>query len=202
MDWKSAATSATLPGRAERPPKKAGGLLRALSMNRRTTNYRLCCCYFLTTPGLACASPPEVEGDNPLLFRVQFYLGLREKYQNSDCTPITTRQLESLIRLSQARAKLGLRSTVTQQDAEDVIGLMKESLYEVLQDETGIVDFTRMSGPQPVLGPTRRWRCVSLWQRGLWRPWEEVLCGHCGWRGAHSAPSQGMRGTRGSAMIS
>ena len=34
-----------------------------------------------------------------------FYLELREKLQNSDSTPITTRQLESIIRLSEVSYK-------------------------------------------------------------------------------------------------
>lgn len=52
-----------------------------------------------------------------------FYLSCR---QNSpvDALPITTRQLESAIRLSEARAKAELRLTVTKEDAEDVVAIM------------------------------------------------------------------------------
>nr|CAD7462132.1 unnamed protein product [Timema tahoe] len=39
----------------------------------------------------------------------QFYLDLRRQHQSLDSTPITTRQLESLVRLVEARAKLELR---------------------------------------------------------------------------------------------
>ena len=38
-------------------------------------------------------------------------------FQNSDATPITTRQLESMIRLTEARAKLQLREVATRQAA-------------------------------------------------------------------------------------
>eukprot|EP00669_Euglena_mutabilis_P014762 TRINITY_DN9962_c0_g1_i1.p1 TRINITY_DN9962_c0_g1~~TRINITY_DN9962_c0_g1_i1.p1 ORF type:complete len:438 (-),score=84.93 TRINITY_DN9962_c0_g1_i1:143-1348(-) len=76
----------------------------------------------------------------------EFYLELRKRYHTQDCTPITTRQLESLIRLSQARAKLGLRSLVTRMDAQDVVELMKESLFDVFRDETGGLDIARSSG--------------------------------------------------------
>jgi DNA helicase MCM8 len=46
-----------------------------------------------------------------------FYLKLRSEHNSDDGTPITSRQLESLIRLSEARAKLELREIVTGQDA-------------------------------------------------------------------------------------
>lgn len=39
---------------------------------------------------------------------------------------ITARQLESLVRLSEARARLELRDTVTQQDALDAVEVMKQ----------------------------------------------------------------------------
>ena len=47
----------------------------------------------------------------------EFYLELRRKHSCADATPITTRQLEALIRLAQARAKLELRNLVTERDA-------------------------------------------------------------------------------------
>ncbi len=60
-----------------------------------------------------------------------------------DNVPITTRQLEALIRLSQARAKACLRSHVIREDAEDVIELMIESVRQVHTDEGGIIDKSR-----------------------------------------------------------
>jgi DNA replicative helicase MCM subunit Mcm2 (Cdc46/Mcm family) len=54
-----------------------------------------------------------------------FYITLRKQHQGLDSTPITTRQLESLIRLTEARARLELRETATKEDAEDVIEIMK-----------------------------------------------------------------------------
>lgn len=46
-----------------------------------------------------------------------FYLRLRENNDSASSIAITTRQLESLIRLSQARAKLEMRTEVTKEDA-------------------------------------------------------------------------------------
>lgn len=54
-----------------------------------------------------------------------YYLSLRRSC--SDTTPITTRQLEALIRLSEARAKAELQEVVTAQHATDVIDMMRES---------------------------------------------------------------------------
>ncbi|KAJ1970323.1 DNA replication licensing factor mcm8, partial [Dimargaris verticillata] len=73
----------------------------------------------------------------------QFYLKLRTQRKSVDSTPITTRQLESLIRLAEARARIELREQVTKQDAQDVIDLMHYSLFEAFEDDVGDVDFSR-----------------------------------------------------------
>lgn len=68
-----------------------------------------------------------------------FYIALRENACNSSNTlPITSRSLDSLIRLSQARAKLELRSIVTRDDAIDVVKLIQESIFEACYTEMGI----------------------------------------------------------------
>ena len=61
---------------------------------------------------------------------MDYYLELRKNNHNIDSTPITTRKLESLIRLTQARAKCELRTEATVQDAEDVIEIMKFSMFD------------------------------------------------------------------------
>ena len=77
---------------------------------------------------------------------LNFYLKLRKEHQQIDSTPITTRQLESLIRLSEARAKIELRCVITEDDASDVVEIMRASLYDVNVDEVGKVDFRRAKG--------------------------------------------------------
>jgi DNA helicase MCM8 len=85
----------------------------------------------------------------------QFYLELREKHRSADATPITTRQLESLIRLSEARARLELREEVTREDAEQVVEIMRESLFQRMEDELGNIDFRRGTGSSKAKQMTR-----------------------------------------------
>lgn len=76
----------------------------------------------------------------------KFYLKLRDHNTSADSTPITARQLESLVRLAEARARVDLREEITAQDALDVVEIMKESLYDKYVDEHGFVDFGRSGG--------------------------------------------------------
>ncbi|KAF9951921.1 DNA replication licensing factor mcm8 [Mortierella alpina] len=61
-----------------------------------------------------------------------FYLLLRARHRSPDGTPVTTRQLESLIRMSEAKARMELREVVTRRDAMDVIEIMSFSLQETM----------------------------------------------------------------------
>ncbi|KAJ7321481.1 DNA replication licensing factor mcm8 [Desmophyllum pertusum] len=72
-----------------------------------------------------------------------FYLDLRRQHHSADSIPITTRQLESLIRLTQARARLEMREKASQQDAQDVVEIMKYSLLDTFSDDFGNLDFQR-----------------------------------------------------------
>ncbi len=70
-----------------------------------------------------------------------FYLKMRSMYQQTSTVTITARQLESLVRLAEARARAALRDYVTEEDVMDVIELVKKSLSEVGIDvETGKPD--------------------------------------------------------------
>ncbi len=75
-----------------------------------------------------------------------FYVDLRKSAQGGDApVPITARQLESLVRLAEARAKMGLRSKVTKEDAQAAVRLMEESLRMVALDSiTGKIDIDRL----------------------------------------------------------
>jgi DNA helicase MCM8 len=73
----------------------------------------------------------------------KFYKELRRSRHCVDSSPVTTRQLESLIRLTEARARLELREEATEQDARNVVEIMKFSMYDTFTDEFGMVDFKR-----------------------------------------------------------
>jgi replicative DNA helicase Mcm len=62
----------------------------------------------------------------------EFYLTMREASE-SEGTPIaiTARQLESLVRIGEARARAALRTEILAEDAEATIAIMRRSLEEV-----------------------------------------------------------------------
>jgi DNA replicative helicase MCM subunit Mcm2 (Cdc46/Mcm family) len=76
----------------------------------------------------------------------EFYKELRLKHGSDEGMPITTRQLESLLRLSEARAKIELAEFVTRDHALDVVELMRDSLFDAAMDEVGNFNFGRFSG--------------------------------------------------------
>jgi replicative DNA helicase Mcm len=68
-----------------------------------------------------------------------FYVNLRNRSVNSDSDikpiPITARQLEGIVRLSESSAKLRLSEKVERKDAKKAITLLKKSLTQVGYDE-------------------------------------------------------------------
>ncbi len=61
--------------------------------------------------------------------------------------PITARQLEALIRLSEATAKVRLAKSVTKKDAQKAIELVDHCLNQIAKDtETGKIDIDRLAG--------------------------------------------------------
>ena len=83
-----------------------------------------------------------------------FYLRMRKAGEAANSpVPITARQLEALVRLSEARAKMALREEVSIEDAEAAIRLMKYSLQQVGVDESGRYDIDSI-----MLGQTKSMR--------------------------------------------
>jgi replicative DNA helicase Mcm len=70
-----------------------------------------------------------------------FYVSLRARAKENSPVPITARQLESLVRLAEASARLRLSDRVEVEDVERVIKLMNSSLGQIATDpETGEID--------------------------------------------------------------
>ncbi|RUS75437.1 hypothetical protein EGW08_016816, partial [Elysia chlorotica] len=95
----------------------------------------------------------------------EFYLKLRRSHQSRDSTPITTRQLESLMRLTEARARLELREVATRSDAEDVVEIMKYSMQDVYSDQYGWLDFQRSQHGSGMSGRSQPKKFVSALQK-------------------------------------
>jgi len=80
--------------------------------------------------------------DEALTVLKEFYLQMRKAGEQENApVPITARQLESLIRLAEAHAKMALRDKVLAEDARAAIRIVKVSLQQVgLDRETGQYD--------------------------------------------------------------
>ncbi|HNV01248.1 MAG TPA: minichromosome maintenance protein MCM, partial [archaeon] len=71
----------------------------------------------------------------------EFYVGLRDQGRGKGTYAATARQLEGLVRLSEASARVRLSNIVEIEDAERAIRLVKKSLEETVTDpETGNID--------------------------------------------------------------
>ena len=79
-----------------------------------------------------------------------FYVQLREMGKRQGAVPITPRQIEGIIRLSEASAKTRLSDAVEISDAELAIGLVEYVLREIALDRTtGNIDVDIISTGQP-----------------------------------------------------
>lgn len=76
----------------------------------------------------------------------EFYLKLRSQYDSEDAIiSILARNLDALVRLSEAHAKMALRDSVTKEDVEEIIQLFKRYLKDTGYDETtGKIDMDRI----------------------------------------------------------
>ncbi len=73
---------------------------------------------------------------------IDFYLGLRKQGEDPNSpVPVTARQLEALIRLAEASARVRLSNEITTEDTARVIRIVMASLKQVMTDpETGKLD--------------------------------------------------------------
>ena len=78
-----------------------------------------------------------------------YYITMRNSGTNEEAgiksVPITARQLEALIRLAEASAKVRLSKTVSKKDAQKAIELVDYCLHQIAKDsETGQIDIDRI----------------------------------------------------------
>ncbi len=72
---------------------------------------------------------------------IEFYVGMRGKVKENSPVPITARQLEALIRLAEASARMRLSDTVEPEDVDRVLKIIRKSLEQIAVDpETGEID--------------------------------------------------------------
>ncbi|OPY27240.1 MAG: Minichromosome maintenance protein MCM [Methanocella sp. PtaU1.Bin125] len=78
---------------------------------------------------------------------INFYLSLRKQSEGENASiAITARQLEGLVRLSEASARMRLSDRVTQEDVERTIRIVTTSLKQVGMDqETGKLDIDKLT---------------------------------------------------------
>ncbi|WP_409199828.1 minichromosome maintenance protein MCM [Methanobrevibacter sp. DSM 116169] len=81
----------------------------------------------------------------------EFYVSTRNSSADEESpVPITARQLEAIIRLAEASAKLKLRDEVLKEDADKAVRLQLACLKEVGVDpETGEIDIDKVEGRTP-----------------------------------------------------
>jgi len=81
----------------------------------------------------------------------EFYVSMRSSATDEDSpVPITARQLEAIIRLAEASARVRLKNKVEAEDAKRAIRLAKSCLKQVGYDpETGKIDIDKVEGRTP-----------------------------------------------------
>lgn len=72
-----------------------------------------------------------------------FYAEMRTTSHGIDSVPVTTRQLEALIRMTQARARTELASEATVEHARDVLAILRYTMIDVLSTDKGTLDMKR-----------------------------------------------------------
>lgn len=73
----------------------------------------------------------------------KFYMELRKTSQGIDAIPVTTRQLEALTRLTQARARVELAELATLQHALDASAIFRYTMVDVLSSDDGTLEMHR-----------------------------------------------------------
>jgi len=73
------------------------------------------------------------------------YVEMRSQSAGENVVPITARQLEAFIRLSEASARMRLSNIVELSDAERACRIINDYLGKVARDEKGFIDYNRIA---------------------------------------------------------
>ncbi|MBY8983757.1 MAG: hypothetical protein KGD65_01670 [Candidatus Lokiarchaeota archaeon] len=110
----------------------------------------------------------------------EFYLELRGQYDSEDAIiSILARNLDALVRLSEAYAKMALRDKVTKEDVGDIMQLFKRFLKDTGYDETsGKIDMDRIFVGQSRSNLNRLEalmnRLKEIYEENSWKPLERI----------------------------
>ena len=110
----------------------------------------------------------------------EFYLELRGQYDSEDAIiSILARNLDALVRLSEAHAKMALREKVLKDDVEEIFKLFKRYLKDTGYDETtGKIDMDRIFVGQSRSSinklETLMNRLKEIFEDNNWKPLEKV----------------------------
>ena len=92
-----------------------------------------------------------------------FYLKMRNTTGKEAAVAITPRQLEGLVRISEARARAFLRDEVTVEDAKSAVKIMSYALYDVGVDvKTGKIDIDTIMTGKPATVRDSLGRVMSI----------------------------------------
>ncbi|XP_055541524.1 DNA helicase MCM8 isoform X2 [Wyeomyia smithii] len=86
---------------------------------------------------------PKLTEEAALAIR-DFYDELRRAQDGMNSLPVTTRQLEALIRLTQARARIDLEPEATLEHAKDVMDILRFSMLDVFTNDIGDLQPSRL----------------------------------------------------------
>lgn len=94
----------------------------------------------------------------------KFYGEMRTTRPGIDSVPVTTRQLEALIRLTQARARLELAAEATVHHARDVLAILRYTMIDVLSNSQNTLEMKRSINGSGISHTTKVKRFLQLIQ--------------------------------------
>lgn len=94
----------------------------------------------------------------------KFYSEMRTTRRGVDSVPVTTRQLEALIRMTQARARLELAPEATVEHARDVLAILRYTMIDVLSTDHGTLNMKRSINGSGMSHSTKVKRYLALLQ--------------------------------------